>query len=252
MSSESVNQCIPTHLIVGPQQQADHYVETLIKKAFCKNGLEGCYCLDCRKISEHQHHNVVWISPEKDYKAEDIDIIFERAQFRLDDDQQFFFVLEHTHTLNRASANKLLKILEEPPRGYNFILITSNEDALLPTIKSRCAITRLVSTQHREEFHPLLTYFIVQAQREDPIGFELELKKYHFSSSESISLAHELLNHFGAIIRDFHLSKSDDTSQDYESAQEIVEFLQEKLKKPPQSGSSALFWKNLFLQFPRS
>lgn len=34
--------------------------------------------------------------------------------------------------------NKLLKTLEEPPAGTYIILVTSNEDRLLPTIRSRC------------------------------------------------------------------------------------------------------------------
>jgi len=38
------------------------------------------------------------------------------------------------------AANRLLKILEEPPMYVIFILITNNEQLVLPTIKSRCEI----------------------------------------------------------------------------------------------------------------
>lgn len=38
----------------------------------------------------------------------------------------------------KASANALLKILEEPPENTLFILITSQKEALLDTIQSRC------------------------------------------------------------------------------------------------------------------
>ena len=38
----------------------------------------------------------------------------------------------------RAGANAALKMLEEPPRGVVFILITHEESGLLPTIRSRC------------------------------------------------------------------------------------------------------------------
>lgn len=40
--------------------------------------------------------------------------------------------------LTTESANALLKMLEEPPPGTVFILVTSNINALLPTILSRC------------------------------------------------------------------------------------------------------------------
>ena len=40
--------------------------------------------------------------------------------------------------LNKESQNCILKTLEEPPGFVTFILITSNENMLLNTIKSRC------------------------------------------------------------------------------------------------------------------
>lgn len=40
--------------------------------------------------------------------------------------------------LNTESQNCILKTLEEPPEFVTFILITSNENMLLNTIKSRC------------------------------------------------------------------------------------------------------------------
>ncbi|MFT5022365.1 MAG: DNA polymerase-3 subunit delta' [Colwellia sp.] len=43
--------------------------------------------------------------------------------------------------MNAAAANKLLKLLEEPPAKTLFILIAENEDQLLATMKSRCQIT---------------------------------------------------------------------------------------------------------------
>jgi len=43
--------------------------------------------------------------------------------------------------MNHEAANKILKLLEEPPEKTLFILITENEEELLPTIRSRCQIT---------------------------------------------------------------------------------------------------------------
>lgn len=40
--------------------------------------------------------------------------------------------------LNQASANALLKVLEEPPEGMIFILVTHQPHRILPTIMSRC------------------------------------------------------------------------------------------------------------------
>lgn len=48
-------------------------------------------------------------------------------------------VLIHpAHSLNPAAANALLKILEEPPAGASFILVTAQPSRLPATIRSRC------------------------------------------------------------------------------------------------------------------
>src|SRR5699024_830158 len=42
-------------------------------------------------------------------------------------------------SLNGASANAMLKIMEEPPEGVLFLLTATSAAAVLPTIRSRCA-----------------------------------------------------------------------------------------------------------------
>ena len=45
--------------------------------------------------------------------------------------------------MNQTTANKLLKILEEPPAETVFVLVTHNPEKLLPTIVSRCQTLRV-------------------------------------------------------------------------------------------------------------
>ena len=50
------------------------------------------------------------------------------------------------HTLSRGqgeSANSLLKLLEEPPNGTTFILVTDKPNSLFSTIRSRCLEVRI-------------------------------------------------------------------------------------------------------------
>ena len=49
-----------------------------------------------------------------------------------------WILVEDAHRLNGASGNMLLKILEEPPPGTHFLLVTHRPDAMLQTIRSRC------------------------------------------------------------------------------------------------------------------
>jgi DNA polymerase-3 subunit delta' len=48
------------------------------------------------------------------------------------------YIFTNVGLLRREAANALLKTIEEPPRGVNFILLGRTVDAILPTIVSRC------------------------------------------------------------------------------------------------------------------
>lgn len=48
------------------------------------------------------------------------------------------FIVDESELLNLTTQNAILKTLEEPPPGTVIILVTSNEDRLLATIRSRC------------------------------------------------------------------------------------------------------------------
>lgn len=53
------------------------------------------------------------------------------------------FIVTFTEEMNQESANALLKILEEPPPQTLYLLTTSQFQALLPTIVSRCQLVKL-------------------------------------------------------------------------------------------------------------
>ena len=50
------------------------------------------------------------------------------------------FIINDADTMNESAQNALLKILEEPPSYATIILVTSNKEKILMTIKSRCTI----------------------------------------------------------------------------------------------------------------
>ncbi len=47
-------------------------------------------------------------------------------------------VIAPAESMNPAAANALLKVLEEPPAGVYFILVSSDWRRLIPTLRSRC------------------------------------------------------------------------------------------------------------------
>ena len=52
-------------------------------------------------------------------------------------------IVDAADDLSTASANALLKLLEEPPQGVTLLLVTHQPFRLLPTIRSRCRTLRL-------------------------------------------------------------------------------------------------------------
>jgi DNA polymerase III subunit delta' len=69
-------------------------------------------------------------------------------------------VVDGAEEMNRAAANALLKILEEPPRQSLLLLVSHSPGLLLPTIRSRCrrfpmrALAPAVVAQLVERYRP--------------------------------------------------------------------------------------------------
>jgi hypothetical protein len=67
-------------------------------------------------------------------------------------------IMQNAETLTVEAQNSLLKLLEEPPSGTLIILLSSSEDTLLPTIRSRCSILRL---KNDETSHTIDRSFVI-------------------------------------------------------------------------------------------
>ena len=59
-------------------------------------------------------------------------------------------IIDTIDALNRNGANAMLKMLEEPPDNAMIIVLTNGLSGVLPTIKSRCIISRLSALEHSE------------------------------------------------------------------------------------------------------
>lgn len=66
------------------------------------------------------------------------------------------FILDEMHNMTSQAANAFLKVLEEPPPHVLFILLTTEPQKILPTIKNRCLLINLPSIED-EILHPYLT-----------------------------------------------------------------------------------------------
>lgn len=82
------------------------------------------------------------VAPKRVLRVEQMRQIEKEANFRPFEGKARVFLIDEADKLNDASANALLKVLEEPPRTSHLILITARPAMLLPTILSRCQMIR--------------------------------------------------------------------------------------------------------------
>ena len=69
--------------------------------------------------------------------------IFEKLSLRAAEGTWKTMIIYLPEKMNLDAANKLLKLLEEPPAGTLFLLVSHNPERLLPTIRSRCQAVAL-------------------------------------------------------------------------------------------------------------
>lgn len=159
-------------------------VQTFLEYLFCRNraGGEPCgECPSCRKISRMIHPDVHYVFPvnsgcSKDYVEAWRKLVLENPSFGEDQlveamemggksatialaesksltDTLSLSALEGGYRavviylpekMNREAANRLLKVIEEPPALTQFVFVTHTPESVLPTIASRCQRIRVM------------------------------------------------------------------------------------------------------------
>lgn len=112
---------------------------------------------DWKKIIWTDHGDVgMVVAPKRVLLVDQMRHIEGEANFRPFEGKARVFIVDDADKLNDASANALLKTLEEPPPTSHLILITSRPAMLLPTIRSRCQAIRFSPLTTAEIEHYLL------------------------------------------------------------------------------------------------
>ncbi|MBN2675642.1 MAG: AAA family ATPase [Alphaproteobacteria bacterium] len=124
-----------------------------------------------RKVSEDTAWNFFRVEPDPEKKTQIIDVKQIRALKEIftkkAEKEDYRVVLIHpADRLNRQASNALLKLLEEPPEKTLFLLITSDHDSLLPTIRSRCRLVRFSRLSDSEVAEALTKQGIPVTQKE--------------------------------------------------------------------------------------
>lgn len=126
------------YLLVSPDAEAVKYLFRYVAMAiFCPNDMCG-ECAECQRILNDNNPDVVHVNLlGQAVNVDTVDSVLEGVYMRPLFSDKKVYMFYRADLMNARSQNKLLKTLEEPPKGVHFFLGTSNEAAVLDTIKSR-------------------------------------------------------------------------------------------------------------------
>jgi len=237
----------PAQLWIGQSNALAAQATTMLQETFCsKNGCKQCHT--CNQIEYRQHHNAIWLYPEKQYTLDQLGVIFNSIAFKLDENEQMFFILQKADFLSDACSNSLLKSVEEPPPGYHFLFLAERLSQILPTIQSRCIIKNFYS-DHETGHHQQLIEIFKSNTRCVPSYFLKILDEEKPNERDSIEILDCLFTYW---LQQEKTALANNEKDNYKKAQFVVAQIKQSLQKPPMPGSSKIFWRNFYLQFSRA
>lgn len=168
------SQRLPNSLLfVGENGVGKKMFALELAKAFvCRNPIDGEACDECsaclradkftiptnadkndefKKVFFSEHPDIGIVAAYKNNIFIDaIRSLEVESNFRPFEAKGRFFIIDEAEKLNDAAANALLKTLEEPSPTSHIFLLTSRQNALLQTIRSRCQSVRFAPIEAKE------------------------------------------------------------------------------------------------------
>lgn len=109
------------------------------KRILCIEKQEKCSCKSCIEMDSNNNPDFQLIEPiEGKVKIEQIREMQRKVSEKPIISNKKVYIVDNADSMTTEAQNCLLKTLEEPPEYITIILICTNEDNLLSTIKSRC------------------------------------------------------------------------------------------------------------------
>lgn len=102
----------------------------------------------CSKIDKNIYNELKIINPESNLiKKEQLLDLQHSFKTKAIEGNKKIYIINKCEKMNSAAANSILKFLEEPQDNIIAILLTTNIDKVMPTIKSRCQIISLFNNE---------------------------------------------------------------------------------------------------------
>lgn len=116
------------------------FARELAKAILCVNEEKPCNkCKSCIEFDTFNNPDFNILEPDgNSIKIEQIRELVKKVYEKPIVSNKKVYIINDSNLMTKEAQNSLLKTLEEPPEYVTIILIASNENLFLPTIKSRC------------------------------------------------------------------------------------------------------------------
>lgn len=142
------------YLFTGPRGCGKTSSARILAKSLnCENGptAEPCMtCSMCVEIKAGISPAVMELDAASNNSVDDARVIIERAPLVAQGGRFKLYIIDECHMLTKEAFNALLKTIEEPPDNVIFILATTEEHKVPPTIISRCQRLMFRLANHKE------------------------------------------------------------------------------------------------------
>lgn len=134
------------YIINGPKESGKRMLADAFAMALqCeRGGSEPCMeCRSCHQAVDGNQPDIIYVTHEKPGTISVDDI---RSQLVNDmgikpySSRYKIYIIDEAEKLNPQAQNAMLKTIEEPPAYGIILLLTTNADLFLPTIRSRCVM----------------------------------------------------------------------------------------------------------------
>ena len=134
------NNVLHSYLFLGTEGIGKKEIaKDFAKKVLCSTKEETCTCKSCTCFDSNNHPDLYIVDfDNQSIKIEEIRKLTEKVIEKPIISEKKVYIINNAETMTKEAQNCLLKTLEEPPEFAIIILISSNENLILNTIKSRC------------------------------------------------------------------------------------------------------------------
>lgn len=188
------------------------------------NGISPCNaCKSCNKVATGNHPDIITITHEKEglisvdeIRTQLIDDVYTKPY----ESKYKIYIIPDAELLNIQAQNAILKTIEEPPAYAVIMLLTSNINKLLETVRSRCIILNTKPIRERD----MLTYLKGMGLNEDKAYFCLDFAQGNLGKAIKLANNEEytrIIDSVVSVLKKIHEMDVDDLSAALKTIQDF-------------------------------